>query len=79
MAIKLTKCHRNIYQHLPLHGPPKFIQIAIFGLKIYHLATLIASRAEKLLRWRFKVFLGAELMQKEAAVLISFLKEVSGS
>jgi hypothetical protein len=27
-------------QHLPLQGPPKFTQIGIFGLKIYHLATL---------------------------------------
>jgi hypothetical protein len=26
--------------HLPLQDPPKFAQIAIFGLKICHLATL---------------------------------------
>jgi hypothetical protein len=31
----------KIYQHLPLEEPPKFAQIAIFGLKIYHLATLV--------------------------------------
>jgi hypothetical protein len=32
-----TKCNK-IYQHLPLQNP--FIQIGIFGLKTYHLATL---------------------------------------
>jgi hypothetical protein len=31
----------KIYQYLPLQDPPKFIQIGIFGLKIYHLVTLI--------------------------------------
>jgi hypothetical protein len=30
----------KIYQPLPLQDPPKFTQILIFGLKIYHLATL---------------------------------------
>jgi hypothetical protein len=30
----------KIYQHFPFKGPPKFTQIGIFGLKIYHLATL---------------------------------------
>jgi hypothetical protein len=30
----------KIYQHLPLKDPSKFIKICIFGLKIYHLATL---------------------------------------
>jgi hypothetical protein len=33
----------TIYQHLPLQDPPKFTEIGIFGLKIYHLATLAAS------------------------------------
>jgi hypothetical protein len=28
--------------HLPLQDPPKITQIWTFGLKIYHLATLIA-------------------------------------
>jgi hypothetical protein len=28
-------------QHLPLPDLPKFTQIGIFGLKLYHLATLI--------------------------------------
>jgi hypothetical protein len=27
------------YQPFPLQGPPKFAQIGIFGMKIYHLAT----------------------------------------
>jgi hypothetical protein len=32
-----------MYQHLPLHKPPKFTQIVIFGLKINHLATLLET------------------------------------
>jgi hypothetical protein len=46
MATKYTEWPINIqndyklYQHLPLQGPPKSTQIGIFGLKIYHLATL---------------------------------------
>jgi hypothetical protein len=31
----------KIYQHLLLQDPRKFTQIGIFGLKIYHLATLL--------------------------------------
>jgi hypothetical protein len=34
------KVHQ-IYLHLPLQDPPKFTNIDIFGLKIYHLATLV--------------------------------------
>jgi hypothetical protein len=30
-------------QHLPLQDLPKFTQIRIFGLKIYHLATLVET------------------------------------
>jgi hypothetical protein len=33
----------KIYQHLPFQVPPTFTQIGIFGLKIYHLATLVFS------------------------------------
>jgi hypothetical protein len=45
-------CHdhknvRKIYRHLPLQDPAKITQIAIFGLKIYHLATLLKRRVEK--------------------------------
>jgi hypothetical protein len=29
-----------MYQHFPFQGPPKFTHIGIFGLKMYHLATL---------------------------------------
>jgi hypothetical protein len=29
-----------LYQHLPFQDPPKFTQIAIFGLKLRHLATM---------------------------------------
>jgi hypothetical protein len=31
---------QRIYQPFPFQGPQKFTQIGIFGLKIYHLATL---------------------------------------
>jgi hypothetical protein len=30
-----------MYQHFPFQGLPKYIQRGIFGMKIYHLATLI--------------------------------------
>jgi hypothetical protein len=30
----------NMYKHLPSQDTTKFTQIGIFGLKIYHLATL---------------------------------------
>jgi hypothetical protein len=50
MSIDYTKWPQNIpknrkiiYQHLSLQDPPKFSQIDIFGLKIYHLATLPGS------------------------------------
>jgi hypothetical protein len=55
MAIKYTKWPwnipngREIYQHLSLHHPPKFTQIWNFGLKIYHLATLIFR--ERIFNW----------------------------
>jgi hypothetical protein len=47
MSIKYTKRLLNgpnvhqICQRLPLQGPPKITQIWIFGLKIYHLETLL--------------------------------------
>jgi hypothetical protein len=54
MAIKYTKwpeyipnVHR-IYQAFLFKGPPKFTQIRIFGLKIYHLATLVDSGRSKI-------------------------------
>jgi hypothetical protein len=42
MAGKWTKWTK-IYQYLSLQHPPKFTQIVIFGLKIYHLATLVSG------------------------------------
>jgi hypothetical protein len=36
---------KYVYEHLQLQNPPKFIQIGIFGLKIYHLATLVWSQS----------------------------------
>jgi hypothetical protein len=41
MAICKIDHMTKIYQHLPLQDPPTLTQIAIFGLKIYHLATLL--------------------------------------
>jgi hypothetical protein len=44
---KISKKPRNrpnghkIYQHLPLQDPPRITQFGIFGLKLYHLATLM--------------------------------------
>jgi hypothetical protein len=40
MAVKYPNGHK-IYEHLPLQDPSKLAQIRIFGLKIYHLATLV--------------------------------------
>jgi hypothetical protein len=46
VTIKCTKWQQNgpnglkICQHLPLQDTPKFTQMVIFGLKIYHLATM---------------------------------------
>jgi hypothetical protein len=48
IAIKYTKWSKNIkncrfiYQHFPFQGPPIYTQIGIFGIKINHLATLVA-------------------------------------
>jgi hypothetical protein len=47
---KITKWPLNIpnghkiYQHFPFQGLPKFTQIFIFGLQIYHLATLLKTK-----------------------------------
>jgi hypothetical protein len=49
MSTKYAKWLQNrpnvhkIDQHLKMQHPPKITQIWIFGLKIYHLATLIAN------------------------------------
>jgi hypothetical protein len=48
-ALKYTKWPENgpnghkIYKHRQLQDPPKFTQIGIFGLKVYHLATQYQS------------------------------------
>jgi hypothetical protein len=39
----IPNCH-TIYQHFIFQGPPKYVQIVIFGQKICHLATLINRR-----------------------------------
>jgi hypothetical protein len=41
----------NRYRHFPCQGRPKFTQIGIFGLKIYHLATLGRSLAIRSFRF----------------------------
>jgi hypothetical protein len=49
MAIKYTKWPKNtrngrkIFQHFTFRDPPKYTQIGIFGMKIYHLATPLES------------------------------------
>jgi hypothetical protein len=49
MSKTYTKWPKNIpnglkiYQDFPFRGPPKYTQIGIFGLKIYHLATLYVA------------------------------------
>jgi hypothetical protein len=53
-AIKFTKWPENcpnghnIYQNRPLQDPQKFTQIELFGLKMYHLATRVATQARKI-------------------------------
>jgi hypothetical protein len=42
---------KYMYQRLPLQGPPKFIQIGVFGLKIYRLATLFRGYFSPKLIW----------------------------
>jgi hypothetical protein len=44
MAIEYTKPFPFQGQYRRLQDPPKFTQIGIFGLKIYHLATLLRSQ-----------------------------------
>jgi hypothetical protein len=34
---------QKIYQHLSLQDTPRFTKIGIFGLKIYHLATVVIT------------------------------------
>jgi hypothetical protein len=35
-----TTIGHKIYQYFSFQGPPKYTLIGIFGMKIYHLATL---------------------------------------
>jgi hypothetical protein len=44
-SIRYTEWPQNRpnVQHLSLQDPPKFTQIGIFGMKVYHLATLLPS------------------------------------
>jgi hypothetical protein len=43
---KIYQMAIKIYQHLPFQEPPKFTQTGIFGLKKYHLATLVGPETE---------------------------------
>jgi hypothetical protein len=56
------------YQHFPFQGPPKFTQIAIFGLKINHLATLLRVSA---LQFFGTVFLRQEIHISKQNTLFS--------
>jgi hypothetical protein len=53
MAIKKTKSRtyipngQKIYRYFPFQDPPKFTQIVIFGLKMYHMATLMKWMVSK--------------------------------
>jgi hypothetical protein len=47
MAVKYSDGCRK-YQLFPFHDTPKFSQIEIFGLKIYHLATLAIYKNHKM-------------------------------
>jgi hypothetical protein len=59
MAIYYTKWPYNIpnghkiYQLFPFQGPPKCSHIAIFGLKINHLATLLFTASSDGVNWIF--------------------------
>jgi hypothetical protein len=41
------------YKHLPLQDLIRFARIGIFGLKIYHLATLVRALAPKFLKEKY--------------------------
>jgi hypothetical protein len=50
----------KIYRHNPFQGPPKIIQIGIFGSKVKHLATLVlVDRRTKKLCVRKLLFVDA--------------------
>jgi hypothetical protein len=53
----------KMYQLFPFQGRPKFTQIAIFGKKINHLATLV---------WRVNVIYGPIQFLKSNAMSIAF-------
>jgi hypothetical protein len=64
MALKYLNGHKK-QEHLPLQDPPKFAQIWIFGLKIYHLAALGSDAKNRLwlafpklgcARFHFRIF-----------------------
>jgi hypothetical protein len=43
MTIKIPNGYK-IYEHFPFQGLPKYPQIGVFGMQIYHLATLHPSQ-----------------------------------
>jgi hypothetical protein len=68
-----------------LHGPPKFTQIGIFGLKIYHLATLVAGRSQKISVGAFPLACstclqaGYQSLKKTVLLVVSITAGFSGS
>jgi hypothetical protein len=51
MAIKIPNDNRR-YQHFPTQGLPKYSQIRIFRIKIYHLASEQNERTKNLHQFR---------------------------
>jgi hypothetical protein len=75
VAIKYTKSKQNrskghkVCTHLPFQDSPKFTQSGIFGLKIYHLATLAVinrlKRVSKKEIWKDRFFV-IHILQNES-------------
>jgi hypothetical protein len=51
-----TQNGRELYQNIPFQGVPKFTKIRIFGLQVYHLATLGAGHLTTFFLLRLKRF-----------------------
>jgi hypothetical protein len=46
IAVTITIFYK-IKQHFPFQGTPKYTQIEIFGMQMYHLATLLQLRSKR--------------------------------
>jgi hypothetical protein len=63
----------KIYQHVSLQGPPKYTQIVISGLKIYHLATLVRNVNDGLKSRHFSTFWTSTLQRSAPPLFQNFL------